>query len=599
MSRLSRSFWLLLAGVFFSANVGAAVGGFESSRYIGLDEIKPGMKAQCLTVFSGTEPEKFDFEVVSVVRNIGPGRDAILVKGLDERFIHAGIVAGCSGSPVYIDGRLAGAVSFGWSFSKDALYGVTPIEEMLAVGSGGQGAGGTQMSIGLSGAIDLAQVEQQIVSNLRQWSQTDTAEGLLPMPLAVSGIPAGAGEELARFLGAGGFAVEAVPGGSASSGSQHTKLEAGSCLAIPLVSGDIQLTVVGTATEVKNGRVLGFGHQLLGYGAVDLPMATGEIHTVVANTMRSFKIGSPIDIVGTLTTDESRAVSGTIGRAPDMIPMTIEVSRYNDPQKRSYRCEVANNRMLTGLLVRVSLYGAMMQRGALPPDNTIKYKADIDVEGGETISYENVLSNENVAELLTEAMVPVTLVMNNQFESRQVKSMRFEVEELDKVQVGVIRSVDLSDQKVEQGGKLSVGAVVEAMRGPTQRYTLDFNVPADLKPGQYEILVTGGTGYLEFLKRAALQRFIAEDFDSLVEALNNVLQIRRDRLYCIFVLPRGGIALERAELADLPATKSMVLADASRTVEVRPYQHWMERSAATGRVIDGQEQIQVEVTGRF
>jgi len=106
----------------------------DSSRYITVDEVKPGMKAYCLTVFEGTEVEKFDLEVLDVVRDFRPGMDAILVKGLDERFIHTGPVGGCSGSPVYIEGRMAGALAFGWTFSKDPLYGVTPIKDMLRVG---------------------------------------------------------------------------------------------------------------------------------------------------------------------------------------------------------------------------------------------------------------------------------------------------------------------------------------------------------------------------------------------------------------------------------------------------------------------------------
>ena len=107
---------------------------WDPARYISVDEIKPGMEAYCLTVYKGTEVEKFGLEVLSVVHDFMPGRDAILVRGTDERFIHTGPVAGCSGSPVYINGRLAGAMAMGWQFSKDPLYGVTPIADMLRVG---------------------------------------------------------------------------------------------------------------------------------------------------------------------------------------------------------------------------------------------------------------------------------------------------------------------------------------------------------------------------------------------------------------------------------------------------------------------------------
>ena len=591
-----------LAVILFS-DVGLAQSGapLDRARYIGLDEIRPGMEAYCLTVFSGTQVEKFDFEVVSVVRNIEPRRDAILVKGKDERFIHAGVVAGCSGSPVYVDGRLAGALAFGWSFSKEPVYGVTPIEEMFAAGTGSSGAGreGMQLGMDLFASVDLPRAEERIMSYLSRRSQSPSCDGLLPVPVAMSGVPEAAGGEFERFLGPLGLtAVAGLPAGASADDGQ-VKLEPGACLSVPLVSGDIELTVVGTATEVVGDQVLGFGHQLLGYGAVNLPMGTGKIHTVVASTMRSFKVGSPVGTVGTLTVDEAAGVRGIIGKAPDMIPMTIDIGRYNDPQHRSYKCEVSDNRLLTPLLLRICLYGAVLQRGALPPEHTLRYKTKIDFVGAEAISYENLSAGQDAGELLTETMVPVALAMNNPFKDLRVRSIEVEVEELDETLLANIRSVELGDYRVEQGGQISVGVVVEPIRGPRKRYTFDLDVPRDLKPGQYEILITGGYGYYEFLKKAAQQRFIAEDVDSLIEALNNILRIRRDRLYCVFILPEGGIALERAQLPDIPMTRALVLADATRTLQAQPYQHWLQKSLETAGVIIGEQRIQIEVTGQF
>lgn len=576
----------------------------DRSRYIGLDEIEPGMQAYCLTVFNETIVEKFDFEVLSVVRNFEPRRDAILVKGTDERFVHAGVISGCSGSPVYIDGRMAGALAFGWYFSKDPLYGVTPIEEMLSVGTGstsivpvtaGAGQNNIHLSIDFSQPLDLNRIEEQIMSTLQQRASSTATKRLLPLPVVVSGIPDSAVRELDSVLGPLGMMTVAGLSGDSQGGDQDVQLSPGSVLAVPLVSGDIDLAVVGTATEVVGAEVFGFGHEFLGYGPVNLPMATGKVHTVVANTMRSFKLGSPVKTVGTITVDETAAVRGEIGKAPAMIPMTINVSRYNDPGQKSYQCSVASNRLLTPLLLRLSLVGAMSQRGGLPPDHTLKYRTRIEVVGAEPISFENVSANTQAAELLTEAMVPVSLLMNNPFEPLDIKSIRCDVEAFDQTMLAGIRSVDVSDYKVEQGQKFDVGVVVESIRGPKKRYTFDLTAPADLKPGQYEVLITGVAGYYEFLAKAARQRFISVNVDTLIEALNNILSIRRDRIYCIFVLPEGGITIDRAELPDLPLTKALVLTDAKRTLEAQPYRHWIEKSIRTPQVIDGVQKIQIEV----
>lgn len=592
---------LLLSSLVFAWGTvaGAARGSIlDTERYIGLDEIEPGMQAYCLTVFSGTEVEKFEFEVVSVIYNFEPDRDAILVKGTDERFIHAGVVAGCSGSPVYIDGRIAGALAFGWSFSKDPLYGVTPIKEMLEVGTGSSDLQKNRMrlSLDLSGPLDLARLEKQIISSLQQRRGLASSANLLPAPVIISGIGESANGEFNNLLGPLGLMTVAGLSGGSSEEDEQAELVPGACLVVPLVDGDIKVAVVGTVTEVIDGQVYGFGHHFLGYGAIDLPMAVGKVHTVVANTQRSFKLVSPVKTVGSLNFDEAAAIRGTIGKAAEMIPMTIEVARYNDPEPKSYKCSVANNQLLTPLLLRASLYGAVLQRGNLPPEHTLRYRTIIELVDADTISYENISSNTGISELLTETMAPVALLMNNPFKPVKVKSIRCEVQELDEVLLAGIRSINLSDNTIEQGGQFSVNVFVESIRGPKKRYTFDLTVPEDLKPGEYDILITGGYGYYEFLTKAAQYRFIAENVDTLIEALNEILSIRRDRLYCMFVLGKSGIALEKAELPDLPLTRALVLIDAKRSLQAQPYRHWLEQSMQTPGVIIGAQKIKITVT---
>jgi hypothetical protein len=372
----------------------------------------------------------------------------------------------------------------------------------------------------------------------------------------------------------------------------------GACLVVPLVDGDIKLAAVGTATEVVGGQVFGFGHDVLGYGSVDYPMAVGKVHTVVANTQRSFKLGSSIKTIGSLNFDESTAVRGTIGKAADTIPMTIEISRFNDTKTRKYECTIVNNERLTPLLFRTSLGGAVLQRGALPLDHTLRYQMTVLFDGGGELSFENISSNNGISELLTETMTPLALLLNNPFKPVKVKSIRCAVDESDKVLLGEIRSIGLSDTTVEPGGQFSVDVFVESRRSPEKKYTFDLTVPEDLKPGEYDVLIAGGYGYYDFLTKAATYRFLAEDVDSLIEALNEILRIRRDRLYCMFVLPESGISLEKAKLPDFPLTKTLVLADSTRTLPVRPYYHWLEQSSRTSAVILGAEEVKIEVISK-
>ena len=318
-----------------AAQAGTLEGIWDPAKYISLDEIKPGMEAYCLTEYGLAGIEKFALEVVDVVRDVGPGMDLIYVKGTDERFIHTGPVAGCSGSPVYIDGRLAGALAYASFYSKDPLYGATPIEEMLRVGRGtrvgrSEQRAGQRLSVfDFTRPIDFAEIDRQFRNSLLKRSRNLSGVNPLPCPLITSGLPRGVCEQLDELVKPFGLMV--VAGGSGSNkveDSEKVELVPGACLVIPLVSGDITMSTFGTVTEVRGDKVYGFGHSYLGYGPVDLPMATGKVHTVVSSIYRSFKLASVLDTVGALTTDESMAVFGRIGAKAKTIPLTIRIDRY-------------------------------------------------------------------------------------------------------------------------------------------------------------------------------------------------------------------------------------------------------------------------------
>jgi len=582
----------------------------DRSKYISIDEIQPGMKGYCLTIYKGTEIEKFDLYVVSVIRKVAPGRNAILVQSTDERFIHTGPVAGCSGSPVYIEGRLAGALAFGWPFSKDPLYGVTPIEEILQTGRADDrsDAAHTAYSKGFafdfSRPIDFAEINREMTRNARQaaddrrtnFTHNSANASVLPSPLITSGLPAGVCEQLNDSVEP--FGLMAVSGGGLATDAktaENVRLTPGAALAIPLVTGDISMDVFGTVTEVSGNKVYAFGHSFLGYGTVNLPMATGYVHTVVSSLSRSFKFGTSLNIVGTVTTDESAAVCGQIGAKPRMIPLTIRVERYNDVEKRVYNCRLADNQVLTPMVLGAAVAGAALRGGDLPPDNTVEYKAAINIEGAEPISFENISANTGLNEMMWESIGSTALLLNNPYKKVDVNSMEFDICLKSKDIASRIWSIDLSDSKVEAGQKLDVSVVLESALADKKKYRFTLNIPENLAPGSYELIVCGGAGYQEFLKQNAPYRFIPQSLPTLIEAMNNALHIDRGRLYCLLVLPRGGIAVEKAELPDLPPTKALVLQDPKRILTVQSYPHWLEESLKTGTVVTDRETARIKV----
>jgi hypothetical protein len=600
-----RSLCLAVICAFFAATgfignstVKAAI---DSSKYITTDEIRPGQEAYCLTVLEGDTIEKFDLEVLSVIHNVRPGRDAIIVIGTDERFKRVGPVRGCSGSPVYIEGRLAGALAGGWSFSKDPLYQVTPIEDMLQVGPSSNsrplasGGGLASLGIDFSRPLDLADINSRLTAGYTNSKlKTQNSE------LMVTSLPGEVCDNVAPWFEPVGLMP--VAGGSANSKlktqNSELMLEPGACLAIPLVSGDISMAVVGTATEVTGDRVYAFGHGFLGYGDIDLPMSSGRVHTVVSNLSISFKLATAGPIIGAIRADGSAGVYGQIGADARLIPMRITIDHFSAAPEgpKTYDCDVAVNRIYTPLVTQTALIGAIATGGALPPEHTVRYKAGIGIDGFDAISFENVSSGQNIREFANEAVGAIALLMNNPYKRTDITKLNFEVEVLPKNILSNIWSVKLSDEKVRPGQAVSVSVVLLSYMSEKKTYRLQFKIPDNLAPGQYDILIGGANEYEEFLRKASPHKFTTHNMPTLVEALRDMLAIRRDRLYMTMMLPAGGIVIQRAELSDLPQTKAMLLVgDAKRTTTSLPMQHWLQKDIYTGNVIMGGKALKITV----
>lgn len=580
---------------------------WDSQRYIKVSEIKPGMPAYCLTDYGENGIEKFELKVLDVVygiRDLEPGRSSILVMGMDERFKHTGLVAGCSGSPVYIDGRLAGALAWGYTFSKDPLYGVTPIEEMLEVGevgeaagsgaAGGRFAGGAALTFDLSKPIDLADINKQLTARRLVALPSSSGPAALPCPLLISGLPGEAGPQLTAPLEALGFMAVASPGGIPTTEGE-TSLKPGGTLAIPMVTGDIRMSAVGTVTEVRGDRIYGFGHSLFGGGPTNLPMAGGKVYTVVSNLVSSFKMATCSDIVGAITCDQSGAVVGRVGEKARMIPLTIHCDRFNALEPCTYNCQVAYHQELTASLVRAAITTAGYRGGAFPLNHTVEYKAAIDFDDGRSIHFANTSSNSELGEAGVEMAGALALLMNNPFPVAGIKGLRFDVRVMPKNIASYLWSVEVANPKLKPGETLQAEVVIESYLKEKKKYQIKLEVPDNLPPGKYSLLFMGCQEYENFLRKSMPYRYLATNYQTLVASLNEVLNVDRTKLYCLLILPPSGIALERAELPSLPGTKSLILQSDKRAMPIQPYPRWIEKTVETGTVITDKEMVPITV----
>jgi hypothetical protein len=354
-------------------------------------------------------------------------------------------------------------------------------------------------------------------------------------------------------------------------------LEPGSALAIPLVSGDITMSAVGTVTEVADGKFYAFGHSMLGYGAVELPVGPAYIHTIVASLNSSFKLGDATEVTGTLTRDEQGGVFGVIGKIPSTIDMRVTVERYNDPQTRVYNCKIARNEQLTPALVNAVISGASSYKGDMPPEHTVRYEATIKAEGLPPIRAANTSTDVDISDVVREVVAPTTILMNNPYRKVNIESIDVKVSISRKSTAGAIRSLEVSRTRLKAGESLKASSTLQSFRAGTSRYSWQVAVPKDVPAGTYKLMAMGPDAYLKFLVQAAPQKFTSTSFDGMMTLINNVLAVRRDRIYSVLLLPTGGLTIERSAMPDLPDGKAAVLADPSRTLRVLPYQHWVEQ----------------------
>ena len=585
----------LQAAIVFFVCCGPVWAKLDRTKYITLDEVRTEMEAYTLTVWYGTEIERFPLKILSVVRNRQPGNDMILVKGTDDRFKLAGGVQGCSGSPVYIDGRLAGALAAGWSGALEPLYLVRPIEEMLGVGSTGpegralSRAGGLPLDVVAS--LDIERVYEHVMTA----RQGRDRSGALPLPLATS-LPGHVCDALSD--GFERLGVSPLPGGLASASASTAatlSMEPGGVLAAVLCSGDINLAAVGTVTEMIGDLVYGFGHDFTGLGAVEFPMSAGTVHTVVASRGMSFKLSSPGPILGTLDFDQYAAVRGRLGVMPRMVPMRITVNRFNDSDVRTYACKLALDRSYTPMIAQLVASSAALMQGPLPSEHVVRYNGHILVGDGKKLTFDNMSSGRSVTDLRTELTSALSLLMENPFEQITPEGIEVNISIEPEDCTAVFWSARLSQTTVKPGQMITADVTLQSFREARSVYSLDIKIPDSIPAGKYPLHLLGAAAHNNFVTQNAPHRFRVVDAETLLAGLQRVLNVPRNRLYAVLPVPATGLTLRRFELPDLPPTRMLLMQDAKRIEPVEPFKKWVENNIVIDKIVSGAVQIELTV----
>lgn len=627
---------------------------FDPRRHMSVAEVRPGMKGYGLSVFEGTHIERFDVEVVSVLKNFNPRYDVVLIRCFGDYLQHTGAIAGMSGSPIYLTddagrSRMIGAFAYGWPWMKDPIAGVQPIEYMLALGSESPPveaeappkreapAGPPKIehrssgprgywSLSESGLLstlargrparpELA-LQQAVSSSTRARAMAGAGDipRLEPLatPLMASGLSAEAMELLAPAFRMHGLVPLQAGGGAGGAGARGAgndetaaPLEPGSVLAAPLLTGDVELTAVGTCTEVLGDRVFGFGHPFNNEGPVALPFGSGKVNAVLAQYNQSFKLGSLGAIRGTLNWDQTVGVAGRLGKAPETVPIEFTVSfadaKPDRPaRERVYRFQGAKHQRLTPLIALAALNAALTSLRELPPSYTLDYDLHLTFENGHEVRIRNTDSSAigaggmGLGLFFAQVGLPMRAALENPFEPVMLRQVTGAVKVTPQARLAELLSANLPRQKYRPGETLTAYVSYRPFRGEEAVMPVALQLPRNLPDGSYQLVISDWERYLSDDAQAQPSRFSAENVQEMFAVLREVTSIRHDALYVRLVRQADGVAVGRVAMPRLPSSHRQVLLGSGRTNTV-PYVSSIVKTLPTDLLISGAADFQITI----
>ncbi len=371
---------------------------------LSIDQVKPGQKGQCLTVFEGSKVEPFPFVVKGVMKNfLGPKKDVILVRLEGDKAEFTGVVAGMSGSPCSIDGKLMGALAYSFTmFAKEPIAGITPMNSMLDIMALPDEPRPWRIGADQKEA-DWQAFRAGRAPEMAMRAVNDTGLQPIATPLTIAGMLPAVREYFSPWLESRGFLPMA--GGSGASGAKAEPIKPGSAVAAVLVRGDVDIAATGTVTSVDGNEVLAFGHPFFGAGAVSLPMANAQIVNTMVSSMRSFKMAVTGAVIGEVTQDRLTAIGGFLGREPAMLKVHGQVT--TPKTKSGFNFEVARDHTLSPRFVAMGIANSLTGRTDVGERGTVRLDATIRVRGEKPVVIKNVYAAERDTGLLVYPAVDV------------------------------------------------------------------------------------------------------------------------------------------------------------------------------------------------
>jgi hypothetical protein len=585
--------WVLLAvGLILSLPWVGKV--WAQSEFYNLDNLRPGMKGIGKTCYLGSKPEEFQVEILGVMRRMNPGSDAVLARLSGGPLAETGVFEGMSGSPVFIDGKLLGAVAFSFPFAKEAIAGITPIAQMIDAFTEGIDPGGSRIILKKSllwnyrlpaadGSVRSSEVKlTDAEARLQPMLAPFAGHALLPIatPLSVGGFSAGTLRMFApRFRdfglsvlqGSGTASLQAKASAASSPVQDNASIEPGSNLVVSLVHGDLDVSAGGTVTYVDGKKLYAFGHPLFGLGFSELPMYKGRVLTVFPSLQSSFKILETTDPIGALRQDRSLGVYGILGERPKMIPVRIRTSTSRGVRK-TWNFEVANDRLLTPLLLNLTIYETINSTERTMGISTLKVKGKISVKGEEPIEIENTFSSSSGSSVDAALSVaaPVNFLLASGYKNLQFEDIDLEVSALEEDRSAALDSIRLDRSEVRVGDPFNLDIFYQKTDGEIVRETYPLKVPPGITPGPLSLLVADGTTVMQTDAREQGEDLIPKDLSQVIKFINNLR--KNNHLYLRMFRQEAGAVINGEGLPGLPPSILSILKSERNSGSMSPLQ---------------------------
>ena len=574
-------------------------------------QVRKGMRGYGETVFDGTKLERFEVEITGVLQNIGPGQDLILAKVSGPVIDRAGVIAGMSGSPIYIDGKVIGALAYSWQFAKEAIAGITPIDEMLKIAQVDGVPGGALIAATprMSGGEFLQAMIQHktaekfelMMSNLAGASPASAVAGARPIavPLSMSSFSPDTLGRFSKYLDPMGFMP--VPAGASSTStttntSAAKEFAAGDAIGAVLLRGDFNVAATGTVTYIEGDRIYAFGHPFLDMGQVAFPMAKSEIVGVLPSLASSFKFANTGAVVGAFRQDRAVGIMGVMGETADMIPIDLDVDGSGPEQK--YHVDVLRHAQLTPLILAMAADTVVAGAQRAAGERTVMLESEIRLKGfKDPITLREGWAGAQARQAIPSYLAVVAgYLMSNEFHAADIESVKIHFRHTDDIKIAKIleASLEMPDKgRVHPGDSVKVRAVLKPYRGEAFVDTFDVTIPDDQPAGAAYLLIGSGSvlNQVDFM-------LVPPDPRSLDQVIAVLRRLRPSTELTLGLYEQtDGAVTAGVYLPNLPPTmRAIVSSDTSNGPQAPVRYHASQHLAhPLGYIVDGVVKIDLDV----